>query len=331
MRLILCALADMATLAAPASAQPYNLTIAGYSPGGLVSTAGAGLDAALNAAYPGSTITYQTSSGGLANALLLDQSKVPLALISDTELNVVLKGKPPINKALTNLRILFHPYSPGSRFQASHVLVNKAWAEKNGIATVADIAKKKPALKIAFNRPGNLDGDIGLAIMAENGVSQDDIKNWGGQVVRAASQEMTSLMLDRRLDAVVFGISINHPRIQEMANGLELVMLPFDEATAKKVTDNLGGKPCTIKAGEYKFLAADSSSVCVGMSVVVRADMDEKLAYNVTKGIVENVDKYKAAHRLLQRAVTLETLTEKGQAPFHPGAEKYLREKGLLK
>jgi TRAP transporter TAXI family solute receptor len=331
MRLILCALAGMATLAAPASAQPYNLTIAGYSPGGLVSTAGAGLDAALNAAYPGSTITYQTSSGGLANALLLDQSKVPLALISDTELNVVLKGKPPINKALTNLRILFHPYSPGSRFQASHVLVNKAWAEKNGIATVADIAKKKPALKIAFNRPGNLDGDIGLAIMAENGVSQDDIKNWGGQVVRAASQEMTSLMLDRRLDAVVFGISINHPRIQEMANGLELVMLPFDEATAKKVTDNLGGKPCTIKAGEYKFLAADSSSVCVGMSVVVRADMDEKLAYNVTKGIVENVDKYKAAHRLLQRAVTLETLTEKGQAPFHPGAEKYLREKGLLK
>jgi TRAP transporter TAXI family solute receptor len=331
MRLILCAFAGMAALAAPASAQPYNLTIAGYSPGGLVSTAGAGLDAALNAAYPGSTITYQTSSGGLANALLLEQSKVPLALISDTELNVVLKGKPPINKPLTNLRILFHPYSPGSRFQASHVLVNKAWAEKNGIATVADIAKKKPALKIAFNRPGNLDGDIGLAIMAENGVSQDDIKNWGGQVVRAASQEMTSLMLDRRLDAVVFGISINHPRIQEMANGLELVMLPVDEATAKKVTDNLGGKPCTIKAGEYKFLASDSSSVCVGMSVVVRADMDEKLAYNVTKGIVENVDKYKAAHRLLQQAVTLESLTEKGQAPFHPGAEKYFREKGLLK
>jgi TRAP transporter TAXI family solute receptor len=324
-------LAAMLTAATPAAAQPYNLTIAGYSPGGLVSTAGAGLDAALNAAYPGSTLTYQTSSGGLANALLLDQNKVPLALISDTELNVVLKGLPPVNKKLTNLRILFHPYSPGSRFQASHVLVNKAWAEKNGIATVADIAKKKPAMKVAFNRPGNLDGDIGLAIMSANGISQDDIKKWGGQVVRAASQEMTSLMLDRRLDGVVFGISINHPRIQEMANGLDLVMLPFDEASAKKITDQLGGKPCTIKSGEYKFLAADTSSVCVGMSVVARADMDEKLAYNITKGIVEQVDKYKAAHRLLQRAVTVESLTEKGQAPFHPGAERYLKEKGLLK
>jgi TRAP-type uncharacterized transport system substrate-binding protein len=108
-------------------------------------------------------------------------------------------------------------------------------------------------------------------------------------------------------------------------------MLPVDEAVARKVTDDLGGKPCAIKSGEYKFLAADSSSICVGMSVVVRADMDEKLAYNITKGVLENAEKYKAAHRLLQQAVTLESLTERGQAPFHPGAEKYLREKGLLK
>jgi TRAP transporter TAXI family solute receptor len=329
--LYLAVLAGTVVLGTPASAQKYNLTIAGYSPGGLVSTVGAGLDAALNAAYPGSTLTYQTSSGGLANAMLLEQSKVPLALISDSELNVVLKGRPPFKAPLKDLRILFHPYSPASRFQATHVLVHKSWADKHGIKSVADIAAKKPPMRVAFNRPGNLDGDIGLAVFSANGISQDDIKKWGGQVVRAASQEMTSLMLDRRLDGVVFGISINHPRIQEMANGLELVMLPIADAATKKITDDLGGKPCTIKADEYKFLAADSSSVCIGMSVVVRADMDPKIAYDLAKGVVEQIDKYKAAHRLLQRVVTVESLTEKGQAPFHPGAEKYLREKGLLK
>jgi TRAP transporter TAXI family solute receptor len=328
---IFAIVAVTAASVASASAQPYNLTIAGYSPGGLVSTAGAGLDAALNAAYPGSTLTYQTSSGGLANAMLLEQGKVPLAFISDTELAVAVKGEAPINKPLKDLRILFHPYSPASRFQATHVLANKGWADKHGIASVADIAAKKPAMRIAVNRPGNLDGDVGLAILAANGITQDSIKSWGGQVVRAASQEMTSLMLDRRLDLVIFGISIDHPRVQEMANGLDLIMLSIEQATAKKVSDDLGGKPCVIKTGEYKFLAKDAASVCVGMSVVVRADMDEKLAYNVTKGIIDHVDKYKAAHRLLQQAVTLESLTEPGQAPFHPGAEKYLRERGLLK
>lgn len=57
-----CAMA----LAMPAAAQKYNLTLAGASPGGLWSTIGAGIDASIAAAYPGSTVTYQTSSGGLA-------------------------------------------------------------------------------------------------------------------------------------------------------------------------------------------------------------------------------------------------------------------------
>jgi TRAP transporter TAXI family solute receptor len=330
-RILLAVTAAVVVTAYPASAQPYNLTIAGYSPGGLVSTAGAGLDRALNAAYPGSTVTYQTSSGGLANAMQLDQKKVPLAFISDTEINVVINGKPPFKQPITNLRVLFNAYSAGTRFQATQVIANKSWAEKHGIKTLADIAAKKPAMRVAVNRPGNLDGDVGLAVLAAYGISQDDIKNWGGQVVRAASQEMTSLMLDRRLDLVVLGISINHPRIREMENGLDLVMLPISQDSAQKVAKDLGGKPCTIKAGEYKFLAADTSSICVGLSVFVRADMDTQLAYNLTKGVIDNLDKYKAAHRLLDKAVTLQNATEPGQVAFHAGAEKYYREKGLLK
>jgi uncharacterized protein len=330
-RVAIAALVGTVVLAGPAAAQKYNLTVAGYSPGGLVSTVGTGLDAALNAAYPGSTVTYQTSSGGLANAMLLEQDKVPIAFISDTELAVAVKGKPPINKPLTDLRQLFRPYAPGSRFQATHALANKSWADKHGIATFADIAKKKPAMRVAVNRPGNLDGDVALAALAVIGVSQKDIESWGGQVVRAASREMTSLMLDRRLDVVIFGISYNHPRIREMANGIDLVMLPMDDATAKKVADDLGGQTCAFKASEYKFLASDSASICVGMSVVARAGMDEQEAYNITKGVVEQVEKFRSAHPLLKKAVTEHTLAEAGQAPFHPGAAKFLREKGLLK
>jgi TRAP-type uncharacterized transport system substrate-binding protein len=50
-----------------------------------------------------------------------------------------------------------------------------------------------------------------------------------------------------------------------------------------------------------------------------------------TKAFVENIDKYKAAHRALDKAVTPEYATEPVQAAFHPGAEKYLKEKGLRK
>ena len=53
--------------AAPVAAQKYNLTLSGASPGGLWSRIGGGIDAAIAKAYPGSTVSYQTSSGGLAN------------------------------------------------------------------------------------------------------------------------------------------------------------------------------------------------------------------------------------------------------------------------
>ncbi|NQV54680.1 MAG: TAXI family TRAP transporter solute-binding subunit [Rhodospirillales bacterium] len=326
------AIAALAVLAAfPAGAQKYNLTVAGYSPGGLISTIGVGLDGALNAAYPGSTVTYQTSSGGLANAMLIDQNKVPIAFISDTELALAVAGRPPINRKLGSLRHLFRPFNPASRFQVTHILANKSWADKNGIKSLADIGSKKPAMRVALNRPGNMDGDVSLAVLADVGATQEAIKSWGGQVVRAASREMTSLMLDRRIDVAVLGISYRHPRVREMAKGIELSMLPMTQSTVDKIVGNLGASPCNFKASEYAFLAADTPSVCVGMSVVANASMDDETAYNLTKGVVEQVVKFRKAHRLLEKAVSAKTLAESGQAPFHPGAAKYLREKGLLK
>jgi len=324
------AFAALGVLAASsAAAQPYNLTVAGYSPGGLVATVGAGLDAALAAAYPGSTVTYQTSSGGLANAMLLDQKKVPIAFIADTELAVAVNGRPPINKKLTDLRILFRPYAPGSRFQATHVLANKGWADRHGIKTFADVGAKKPPLRVAVNRPGNLDGDVALAALAAVGMTPDAIASAGGQVVRAASREMTSLMLDRRIDMVVYGISYKHPSVLEMANGVELIMLPISPEAAKTVAAQTGAEPCAFKAGEYPFLAVDSPSVCVGMAVVAHASLDDATAYNIVKGMTDQLDKFKAAHRLLAAVVTEQTLAQGGQAPHHPAAARFFREKGL--
>ena len=65
--------------------------------------------------------------------------------------------------------------------------------------------------------------------------------------------------------------------------------------------------------------------------MLVNANMDEKTAYNVTKAMFEQIEKYKASHRLLAAATTKESFAQKGAAPFHPGAEKYLREAGVIK
>jgi len=331
MRKILMAAVAAAFIASPATAETkYNLTVAGYSPGGLVSTIGIGMDQALARQFPGSTLTYQTSSGGLANAMLISTGKVPIGFITDGDLTVVVEGREPFKEPITNLRLLVKPYVGAMRFQMSHVMVSKDFADSNNLKSFADIAERKPRMRLVVNRPGNNDGDVSIALLEAIGVSLDDVQKWGGQVIRAASREMTSLMLDRRADVVILGVSYAHPRIREMAQGREVVKLPISREAAEKAAKTWNGSLCEIKADEYDFLASDSYSACIGMGAYVRDDMDEATAYNLTKAMYEQIETYRSAHRLLKAAVTEKTLAETGPVPHHPGALRYMREKGLV-
>lgn len=314
-------------LGGTAQAQTYQVTLAGASPGGLWSTIGAGVDKALAKAYPGSTVTYQTGSGGLANSKLVSDKKVPMGIAADMELAAAYRGTGPFKgNPLKDLRTLFRAYSAQSRFQYSYVLVNGDVAKKLGIKTIADLKKHAGEIRIAFNRPGNMDGDIGIAIMEDSGIPVKSFK----QVVRAASKEMGSLMLDRRIDAVVLGIAYNHPVIREIENGIPLTMLDVGKKVSDKVADDFGGQTCTIKADEHKFISADKVSVCVGAVVVVDKSMPDAEAHDIVKGLLVNLDDFKSAHRLLKKATTPKTVAEPAIAPQHPGAVKAFKEAGLL-
>jgi hypothetical protein len=329
MRKFLIGATGAALLAAAAAhaQEKFNLTLAGASPGGLWSTIGAGIDKALNKAFPGSTVTYQTGPGGLANAKLVSDKKAPMGIIADMELAAAYRGEGPFTgRAQKDLRTLFRAYSPASRFQYSYVLVNGDVAAQHGIKSMADLKRNAGNVRIAFNRPGNMDGDIGIAVIEANGINMKSFK----QVVRAASREMTSLMLDRRVDVAVLGIAYNHPRIREMENGIPLVMLDAGKAESAAVATRFGGQPCAIKAGEHKFISEDKTSVCVGAVIGVHKDMDEQTAYNLVKGLLANLEDFKSAHRLLKKEVTPRSVAEPAVAPHHPGAARAFKEANLM-
>jgi hypothetical protein len=308
-----------------------NLTVGGASPGGLWSSLGVGLDKVIDAAYPGSTITYQTSSGGLANAKMVEDNKIPLGIVSDVELKAawvgtgVFKGHPQ-----KDLRVLFRLYTAESRFQAIHLILNRDYANKYNVKTFSDIVSKKLKIRAAVNRPGNMDGDTGIAILDALGASIKNIESWGGQVIRAATREQTSLMTDRRLDLINYGISYNHASIREMTNSVPSMMMDLTEPVAQNVVDNIGGKTCIFKKNEYDFLDNDAFTVCTGVVLIANKNMDDDTAYALTKAMIEHLDAFKSVHQQLALATSLESIAEGSVAPRHPGAERALRESGLL-
>ncbi|HEX7053631.1 MAG TPA: TAXI family TRAP transporter solute-binding subunit [Burkholderiales bacterium] len=327
---LVAAAAAAALVSFPAAAQKYNLTLSGASPGGLWSALGTGMDAAIAKAYPGSTVTYQTSSGGLANVPLVARGQVPIGIASDGELKVAVEGLPPFKSPVAGVRMLARAYAPESRFQMTHVIVSKAFVDKYGIKSFKDIVDRKLPLRVGINRRGNLDGDVSEVMMAEMGATEQAIESWGGQVVRAASKEMSSLYQDRRIDMMNYGVSFNHPSIQEAVKSVDSVLLDIPDDVVRKVAERFGGAPCEVKPGEYKWSPGGATDVCVGAVFVVSEKMDDALAYNLARALVEQIEVFKErSHRAIKATLTPRVLATKGAAPFHPGALRYYRERGL--
>jgi hypothetical protein len=82
----------------------------------------------------------------------------------------------------------------------------------------------------------------------------------------------------------------------------------------------------------YPGAQNDSDTETIGMkaTLVTSAKVPEDVVYAITKEVFENFEEFKKLHPAYA------TLTREGMltglsAPFHPGAEKYYKEVGLMK
>lgn len=308
-----------------ASAQPYKMTLSGASPSGLWTVLGVGIDGAVKAAYPGSTITYQTSGGGLANIALVDQGKVELGIAHDAELRIAVEGGKPYTKPITDLRAIALLYN----WAPMQMVMTKAFAEKYGIHTFADIAAKKPPLRIALNKRGNITEHVAVKMLNAIGVSLEDIKKWGGDVIYAASDEQGDLIKDRRIDMFANGVFVRTSFIVQAGDAVDLVLLPVSDEVAQKVIKETGVTPFVVKGKSYTWQADDVPTVALSAVLIVNKSMAEGTAYNLAKALVEHIDKLQGAHSSM-KAVTPKFLAGQHVIPYHTGAEKYFREAGLL-
>jgi TRAP transporter TAXI family solute receptor len=320
----------MLLFAAGAQAQeqgpPYRLTLAGASAGGLWSRLGVGVDQAVAAAFPGSTITYQTSGGGLANLPMVASGRVPMGIALDAEIDIAIKGEEPFKEPVKGFRVLARLYEA----QINYMLVSKDFSEKHGIKTLEDIAAKKPPIRVAMNRRGNATGRISALFFEAVGITPQAIESWGGQVVYAASGEQANLASDRRIDMIHNGLFIPDRSILQVTNSVPMVWLTASRAVVEKVARESAGKPYLVKAGAYPWLTHDVLTTAHGAVVTVSEKMSDKAAYDLAKAITENVTKISELSAAL-KSVDKKVVSTASIVPFHPGAERYYREAGLLK
>ena len=314
----------LATLHGGTALAQHNLTLCGASPGGLWSLIGAGVDAAVKAAHPGSTVTYQTSGGGFANVAQIDQGKCDLALIHDAEAKAALAGTEPFSAPVESLATVAVIYT----WAPMQLIVNKAFADEHGITSLEDVAAKKVPINILLNRRGNVASGVGESMLNAAGASVADIESWGGSVTFAASKEQGELMRDRRADAILNSLFINHRSIRQLAESIDLVLLPISADNAATVAGEWAIAEHVIPGGTYDWAPDDTQTVTLSAQLFTRADADAGMVSDVSLALVEHVGELQGVHKAMS-PLTAELMASSNVVPYHPSAEAVYQEKGL--
>lgn len=301
-----------------------NLNLCGGSPGGLWSLLGAGLDAAAKQANPDTTITYQTSSGGYANVVQVKQKKCDLGIIHVGEGVQAIKGGAPFKEPTKGFSVLTVMYD----WAPMQWIMSKSFADKHGIKSLADLAEKKPPLRLVLNRRGILPSQLGELTLGAAGVTLADIESWGGKIEFQGSGNASEIMQNGRADMWANATFIGSGKIRKIAKALPVTLLDVPDASVKAAVMDFGAKPWTIKAGAYPWLAGDINTHAARAVLIVDDGMSEEDAYNLTKAILDNVAKVQGVHKAM-KGFDSKLMSSLSELPYHPGAMRAYKEAGV--
>lgn len=304
-----------AAMTAPVHAQQFFRIGTGgtagtyYPVGGMIANA---------VSQPGKIVaTAQATNGSVANvngvaggAMESGFSQSDVATWAYTGTGVY-EGKPKVSE----LRMIANLYP-----ESIHLVVKKG----SGIKSVADLKGKR----VALDEPGSGTLVNARTVLAAYGVKESDIKPEYIKPNQAGDK-----LKDGALDAFFFVGGAPAGAIAELASsgtGIELVPLAGPQAEALRKSNPYLAVD-TIPAGTYKDVPA-VQTMAMGAQWVTSAKADTETVYQITKALYGKAaqDALAAGHAK-GKFITKENAVKGVGIPFHPGAEKFYKEAGVLK
>jgi uncharacterized protein len=190
------------------------------------------------------------------------------------------------------------------------------------IKSFADVKGKR----IGMGGPGSSPANLGHLILDYYGVSKKDFKPF-----YYVYKETVEGIQDGSLDGGFLAGGYPMPSYLELATRFNARIVPVDQKIADKIiADHPGHYQNVVKAKSYKGLEQDTRILGWTSAVWTHAGTSNDLVYNFLKTLFDHKEEYYQIHQDA-RGLTLENATRTILVPFHPGAEKYLKEMGAIK
>ncbi|MEL7568848.1 MAG: TAXI family TRAP transporter solute-binding subunit [Dehalobacterium sp.] len=299
-----------------------DLIFSGANPGGGGDwdLMGAGVAEAVRRGTDGAIGITLIPGEGVSNPVTVSESKADIAFSHNVVATSAVLGIEPYDTEYSNLKAIGALYSGPAQFIVP---------ENSKIQKIADIKENKIPIQIAVDNPGSVMELTNRRMLAEYGITYEDIESWGGKIIYKGFGEAADLMKDGKID--VFSTMAMAPSgaVQELAITNKLRMLDFGDIY-QTMSEKYGYMPFSIPKDSYEFLTGDVQSFATWIILLVRDDMPEDVAYNITKSLGENLEYLKTVHSNL-KPLTPEMMAANAGIDLHPGALKYYQEVGAVK
>lgn len=141
--------------------------------------------------------------------------------------------------------------------------------------------------------------------------------------------ESVELMKNRQIDVTLQSAGLGVAALRDLSAAVKVNFVPVPAEVVAKVGDP-AYRPAVVPASTYEGQSAEVPTVAINNLLVTHAKVSDEVAYQMTKGIFENLERLGNSHSA-GRQIKLEKATDGLPIPLHPGAEKFYREKGLVK
>jgi len=291
-----------------------RISIATGGTGGVYYPLGGGMAALVSKYIQGVEATAEVTTASVDNMKLLHTAKVALALtLPDTAWDAY-QGQMKGFKEKVAVRTLMALYS-----NYMHIVA----LEGSGIKSVADLKGKR----VSTGAPGSGTEVKGLRVLEAYGLTPKDLRSQE----RLGVSESAGALKDRKIDAFIWDGGLPTAAILDVAAtpGIKIYLVPHGDAVTNMVAKYgplyFAG---VIPKGTYAGMDRDVSVAAVTNLLVAHERMEESLAYQITKLLLERTADLVAVHKAASE-ITLKNAVVGSPVPFHPGALRYYKEKGI--
>lgn len=279
-----------------------------YAVGGVMSTV-------LNDKLTKSNITVTSTGASKANVQLLQDNEANFAILQNDVAYYASTG--------TDLFEGEAAYEDWGALTALYDEVVQVFTLDSNIKSFSDLKGKT----VSVGAAGSGDNFAAGQIFAEFGMSFDDCN-----AVFQSYSDSAEGMKDGKIDAAFCVSGAPTTALVDLAatagKPLNIITLE-DEHIDGLMADYPFYAKTVIPAGTYDKQEADITTVAIRAMLVARADVSEDVVYELMTQMFDNLDALATGHAKFAN-LSLETAKDGVSIAYHPGAEKYLTEKGAI-